>query len=133
MKLPELNTPCSKAEAVEIVKQFRLYMDLLDSTSPWKLEPEELGQSNRFVSCPDEPICWIALGNGAVTACRLSILYQSRSNGRSELFLGNIMPDPSVKMNPLPRKMYRLIAEKFNVEIWEPFLQSIRYKQSNTK
>lgn len=133
MKLPELNTPCSKTEAVEIVRQFRSYMDHLDSTLPWKLEPEEFGQSNRFVSCPDDPICWISLVNGDATACRLSMLYQNRSNGHSELFLGNIIPDSSLKCNPLPQDMYRMIANQFNDDIWQPFLQSIGYQHGNMR
>lgn len=128
MKLPELNTPCSKAEAIEIVRQLRFFMDHLDPTLPWRLEPEEFSQDNRFVSCPDDPICWIAFVKDTTTFCRLAMLYQNRSNGSSEIFLSNIIPDASLKLNPLPRDMYCAIAEKFTIEIWKPFLTSIGYQ-----
>lgn len=128
MKLPELNTPCSREEAVKIIKQFRLYMTNLDSASAWKLEPEGFGEDNRFVSCPGDPICWIDMVNGAITFCRLAMLFQRRSSGVTELFLGNIIPDASLKLNPLPPDMYRILANKFNNEIWQPFLQRIGYQ-----
>ena len=130
MKLPELNTPCSREEAAEIVKQFRLYMANLDSASIWKIEPEEFDEENRFVSCPCDPICWVDMVNGAITLCRLAILYQKRSNGTTKLFLSNIIPDASLRLNPLPRDMYCKIASKFHDDIWLPFLQSIRFNKA---
>ena len=120
MKLPELNTPIARSDAIFLLALFRKFMSSIDSTSCWKID-DVSEEDRRLLLNPDDPFCRVKMINPATgdVFVYLSIMFRSRKDGVSELFLGNIVSSRQLNMTSISNKIYTQIATKFSSEIWQ--------------
>ena len=116
----ELNTSCTKENAIAILDRFRQFVAANYSNSIWRVE--ERRSEDRVLGFPEDEVCRIDMINPVThqVMCILSMAFQSRMGG---VFLANITPTKQLGMNPIPDTIYNEIVVKFNSEVWQPFLK----------
>lgn len=116
MKYIEIRTPCARPKAIELLSHFRKFMITNYSDSIWIVEKHR----EIPLGFPETEVCRIDMIDPETkqVMCILSMAYRS-----SEISLANITPTKSLKMNPIPIEIYNKIGEKFNSEVWQPFLE----------
>lgn len=132
MKLFELNMPIARSDAFLLLDSFRKFMSSIDSAYCWRID-DVSDEDRRLHLNPDDPFCRVKMIDPATgdVFVYLSIMFRSRKNGVSELFLGNIVASRKLNMHAISDVLYNQIAAKFFSEIWKPFLQKNSHNQCN--
>ena len=98
-------------------------MEVMHVSSVWKVKPSDALGDTQFVSSPNDPICWIELiePESSQVICLLSVMYQQRHKG---IFQAAVVPSSAHIMNKIPKQYWKLVADKFDREVWQPFLRT---------